>query len=194
MGRGWNLQSPGKCFVLYILSKISLTDKMYPSGMKAWHFQSRLNKGPPLGRWSWEEIREMWPQALTSPVSILPLFSPPHIISLPKKLSVAIHPGLLHCRWILYQLSHQGSPRILEWVDFPFSRGSSLPGIEPRSPTFQANSLPAEPPGKPKNTGVGSLSFSSGSSRPRDLTWVSCIAGGFFTSWATREAQEYWSG
>ena len=35
--------------------------------------------------------------------------------------------GLLHCRWILYQLSHQGSPRILEWVAIPFSRGSSQP-------------------------------------------------------------------
>ena len=26
------------------------------------------------------------------------------------------NPGLPHCRWILYQLSHKGSPRILEWV------------------------------------------------------------------------------
>ena len=33
--------------------------------------------------------------------------------------------GLLHCRWILYQLSHKGSPGILEWVAYPFSRGSS---------------------------------------------------------------------
>ena len=33
--------------------------------------------------------------------------------------------GLLHCRWILYQLCHKGSPRILEWVAYPFSRGSS---------------------------------------------------------------------
>ena len=32
------------------------------------------------------------------------------------------------------------------------------------------------------------------SSQPRDQTQVSCIAGGFFTIWATREAQEYWSG
>ena len=45
--------------------------------------------------------------------------------------------------------------RIMEWVAFPFSRGSS---------------------------------------QPRDRTQVSHIAGGFFTSWATREAQEYWSG
>ena len=57
--------------------------------------------------------------------------------------------GVPHCKRILYQLSHQGSPRILEWVTYPFSSGSSW---------------------------------------PRDLTGVSCIAGGFFTSWATRKA------
>ena len=59
------------------------------------------------------------------------------------------NPGLPHCRWILYQLSHQRSPRILEWVAYPFS---------------------------------------SGSSQPRSQTRVSCIAGGFFTNWAIREA------
>ena len=45
--------------------------------------------------------------------------------------------------------------RILEWVAIPFSRGSS----QPRSPALQADSLPAESQRKPKNTGVGSLSF-----------------------------------
>ena len=34
--------------------------------------------------------------------------------------------------------------------------------------------------------------FSRGSSQPRDPTQDSHIAGGFFTTWATREAQEYW--
>ena len=48
---------------------------------------------------------------------------------------------------------------ILEWVAIPFSRISSQPGIEPRSPTLQVDSLPAEPQRKPKNTGVGSLSL-----------------------------------
>ena len=38
------------------------------------------------------------------------------------------NPGLLHCRKILYQLSHQGSLRILEWVAYPFSNGSSRLG------------------------------------------------------------------
>ena len=51
--------------------------------------------------------------------------------------------GLPHCRWILYQLSHQGNPRILEWVAYPLSRRTS---------------------------------------RHRNRTEVSCIAGRFFTS------------
>ena len=37
------------------------------------------------------------------------------------------NPGLPHWRRILYQLSHKGSPRILEWVAYPFSGGSSRP-------------------------------------------------------------------
>ena len=35
--------------------------------------------------------------------------------------------GLPHCRGILYQQKHKRSPRILEWVGYPFSCGSSLP-------------------------------------------------------------------
>ena len=61
----------------------------------------------------------------------------------------ASNPGLLHCRWILYQLSHKESPGILEWVAY---------------------------------------FFSSISSQPRNWTGVFCIAGRFFTSWASREA------
>ena len=37
------------------------------------------------------------------------------------------NPGLLYCRWVLYQLSHEGSPGILEWVAYLFSSGSSQP-------------------------------------------------------------------
>ena len=53
------------------------------------------------------------------------------------------------------------------WSGFPFSSPGDLPdaGTESRSPALQADSLPSEPPGKPKNTGVGSLSF-RGSFRP----------------------------
>ena len=34
------------------------------------------------------------------------------------------NPGLPYCRRILYQLSHKGSPRIMEWVAYLFSSGS----------------------------------------------------------------------
>ena len=37
------------------------------------------------------------------------------------------NPGLPNCRWILNQLSHKESPRILEWVAYPFSSRSSQP-------------------------------------------------------------------
>ena len=37
------------------------------------------------------------------------------------------NPGLLHCRQILYQLNHQRSPTILEWLAYPFSREPSQP-------------------------------------------------------------------
>ena len=50
------------------------------------------------------------------------------------------------------------------WSGLPFPSPGDLPnpGIAPRSPPFQADSLPAEPQGKPKNTGVGSLSLLQG--------------------------------
>ena len=67
--------------------------------------------------------------------------------------SQGLNSGLLHCRWTLYHVSHQESPRILDWVAYPFSRGSS---------------------------------------QPRNHTGVSCIAGGFFSSWATRETPIHW--
>ena len=77
--------------------------------------------------------------------------------------------------------------RILEWVAFPFSRDIPNPGIKPRSPVWQVDSLPAEPWEKPKNKEVGSLSLLQQIFPTQVLNWVSCIAGGFFTSWAMRE-------
>ena len=56
------------------------------------------------------------------------------------------NPGFPHCRQILYHLSHQGIPRILEWVAYPFSRASSRPRYWTRSPPCQTDSLSAELP------------------------------------------------
>ena len=47
-------------------------------------------------------------------------------------LTWGLNPSLLYFRWILYRLSYQENPRILKWVAYSFSRGSSLP----RDPTL----------------------------------------------------------
>ena len=52
--------------------------------------------------------------------------------------------------------------RILEWVAFPFSRGSSQPSDQAQVSLIEVDSLPAKPTGNPKNTGVGSLSLLQG--------------------------------
>ena len=61
--------------------------------------------------------------------------------------------------------------RILEWVAFSSSRGSS----QPRDPTqvshIAADSLPAEPQVKPNSTGVGSLSLSQKIFPTQELNW-----------------------
>ena len=71
----------------------------------------------------------LWPHELYSP------WNSPGQINAVGSLSIlqgifptqGSNPGLLHCRWVLYQLGHQGSPRILEWVAYPFfSRSSQL--------------------------------------------------------------------
>ena len=56
---------------------------------------------------------------------------------------------------------HGDSPGKNTGVDSPFPSPEDLPhpGIEPRSPTLQEDSLPSKPPGELKNTGVGSLSL-----------------------------------
>ena len=74
---------------------------------------------------------------LRDPMDCSPLGSSVHGDSPGKNTGVGCHailqgifptqgldPGLLHCRRILYCLSHQWSPRILEWVAYPFSRGA----------------------------------------------------------------------
>ena len=60
----------------------------------------------------------------------------------------------LHSPW--------NSPGQNTGVEFPSPGDLPTPGIESRSPTLQVDFLPAEPLGKPKNTGVGSLSLLQG--------------------------------
>ena len=55
--------------------------------------------------------------------------------------------GLLHCRWILYRLSHQEGQEYWSGLPCLLPRGLANLGIKPGSPTSQAGLLPAEVPG-----------------------------------------------
>ena len=59
------------------------------------------------------------------------------------------NPGLLHRRWILYNLNYQGHPRILEWVAYPFSRGSSWPRSQTEVSCIADGFFTCWVPGKP---------------------------------------------
>ena len=71
----------------------------------------------------------MWPHGLYSPWNSLGQNIGVDGCSLLQGIfpTQGSNPGPPHCRWILNQLSHQGSPRILEWVAYSFSSGSSWP-------------------------------------------------------------------
>ena len=59
------------------------------------------------------------------------------------------------------------------WNGYPFPSPGDLPntGMKPRSPALQVDSLPAEPQGKPKNTGVGNLSLLQQIFLIQELNW-----------------------
>ena len=78
--------------------------------------------------------------------------------------------------------------RILEWIAFSFSRGSSQPRDRIQVSLIAGGFLPAEPQGSPRILEWVAYPFSSGSSQRRDQTQVSLIVGRFFTNWAIKEA------
>ena len=75
------------------------------------------------------------------------------------------------------------------WRGQPSPGYPTNPGIQPRSPTLQVDSLPAEPHRSPRMLEWVTYPFSSRSSWLRDPTQVSHIAGGFFIDWAIRDAR-----
>ena len=74
----------------------------------------------------------LWPHGLYSPLNSPGQDTGVSSLSLLQGIfpTQGLNPGLLPCRWILYQLSHKGSPRILQWAAYPFSRGSPRPRIQ----------------------------------------------------------------
>ena len=75
-----------------------------------------------------------------------------------RKWKLLSHVRLCATPWSI-QTMEFSRPEYWSGEPFPSPEDLPNPGIEPRSPTLQVDSLPAEPQGKPKNTGVGSLSL-----------------------------------
>ena len=88
-----------------------------------------------------------------------------------------------HGLWPTRLLCPWGFSRKEYWSGLPCPPPGDLPnsGIEPRSPPLWMDSLPSEPPGKPKHSGIGSLSLYQGIFLTQESNRVSCIAGQFFT-------------
>ena len=91
----------------------------------------------------WSESRSvmsnsLWPHGLYSPWNSPGQNTGAGSLSLLRGIfpTQRLNLGLPHCRWIFYQLSHQGVPRILQWVAYPFSSRSSWPRNRTRVSCF----------------------------------------------------------
>ena len=80
-------------------------------------------------KWKWKPLSRVWLFVTPRTVQSMELNNGVGSCSLLQGIfpTQGSNPGLPHCRWILYQLSHKGRPRILEWVASSFSSGSSWP-------------------------------------------------------------------
>ena len=88
------------------------------------------------------------------------------------------HFWLFQTLWTIQSMKFS-RPEYSSGYRFPSPGDLPNPGIKPRPPALQVDSLPAEPQGKPKNTGVCSLSLFQWIFPTRNGTRVSCIAGRF---------------
>ena len=144
----WPSQSPS----------LSLPPGNHVSFLSLWVREQVLKEFWTLGKSESESLSvvsdSLWPHGLYSPWN-----SPGQNIGV-GSLSLlqgifptqGSNPGLPHCRQILFfflqadslPAEPQGSPRILEWVAYPFSSRFPEPGIKSGSPALQADSLPTE--------------------------------------------------
>ena len=120
--------------------------------------------------------------------SVVPYSSQPHGLQLTRLLRPWNFPGKstgVGCHCLLrtdYTVHGILQARMLEWVAFPYSRGSSQPRDQTQVSRIAGRFFTSWATRE-------AYPFSSGFSQPRNWTEVSCTAGGFFTDWAIREAK-----
>ena len=138
--------------------------KHYKATICIWHWKRQWKSLSPVGLFATSWLHSPW----NSPGQNTGVGS----LSLLQGIfpTQGSNPGLLHCRWILYQLSHKGSPKILEWVDYAFSRGSSQPRNLTRVSCIASDSLPTELSGKPDYVWC-STQLSPTLCDPMDCSW-----------------------
>ena len=143
------------CVFVYILSVIAFL-LQWQNSVAVTYFPKYIFSGPLQKDFAESEShsvmsKSLWPCELYSPWDSPGQNTGVGSLSLLQGIfqTQGSNPGLLHCRWILHQPSHQGSPRILEWVAYPFSSRSPDPGIELGPPALQVDSLQTELSGKP---------------------------------------------
>ena len=107
---------------------------IFSQGVVLTHKEQIAKSGPTLACHNQEDALGIYQvEAVCQSLGRVRLLSTPQTVAYQAPLSM----GILQAR-------------LLEWIAISFSRGSSQPGIEPRSPTLQVDSLPSEPLGKPK--------------------------------------------
>ena len=119
---------------------MKVKEKIEKAGLKLKIQKTKIMASSPITSWqidgeTMETVKvkvtqlfsTLWPHGLYSPRNSPGQNSGVGSLSLLQGIfpTQGSNPGLPYCKWILYQLSHQGSPRILEWV--PFSSGSAQP-------------------------------------------------------------------
>ena len=106
------------------------------------------------GKWKWKSLSPVWlfaiPWTLFSPWNSPGQNTGVGSLSLLQGMfpTQGLHPDVPPGRRILYQLSHQGSPGILQGLAYPFSSGASQPRNWTRVSCIEVASLPTELSGK----------------------------------------------
>ena len=120
----------------------------------------------------WQKVYSKWASLIAQSVKNLPAVQETQVQSLGREdlleKEMATHSSTLAWK-SPWTVAYQAAPPSMEfsrqeyWSGLPFSSPGDLPdsGTKPESPALQADALPSEPPGKPKNTGVDVISFSS---------------------------------